>query len=63
MRAIQAVATRDGDGWILNGGKKAPPLSPAFNIVLAKVDHDGRVAETIALVIDPESAGVARSEP
>ncbi len=65
VRAIQTVATRDGDGWILNGGKKFIGFAPvaAFNIVLAKVDHDGRDADTVALVIDLESEGVTRSEP
>lgn len=65
VRAIRTVATRDGDGWILNGGKKWIGFAPvaAFNIVLAKVDHDGRDADTVALVIDLESEGVSRSEP
>ena len=52
------MATRDRDGWILlNGGKKWIGLAPyaAFNVVLAKLDHDGRDAETVALVIDLES--------
>ena len=40
------MATRDRDGWILNGGKKWIGLAPyaAFNVVLAKLDHDGRDA-------------------
>jgi hypothetical protein len=59
------VATRDRDGWILNGGKKWTGLAPyaAFNVVLAKLDHDGRDAETVALVIDLESDGITRSGP
>lgn len=64
VRGIHTVATRDGDGWILNGGKKWIGFAPvaAFTIVLAKVDHDGRDADTVALVIDLESEGVTRSE-
>ncbi|HVD80166.1 MAG TPA: acyl-CoA dehydrogenase family protein, partial [Propionibacteriaceae bacterium] len=48
VRAISTVATRDRDGWILNGGKKWIGLAPyaAFSVVLAKLDHDGRDAET-----------------
>lgn len=65
VRAISTVATRDRDGWILNGGKKWIGLAPyaAFNVVLAKLDHDGRDAETVALVIDLESDGITRSGP
>ena len=65
VRAISTVATRDRDGWILNGGKKWIGLAPyaAFNVVLAKLDHDGRDAETVALVIDLESDGISRSGP
>jgi len=65
IRAISTVATRDGDGWILNGGKKWIGMAPyaAFNVVLAKLDHDGRDAETVALVIDLESDGITRSAP
>ncbi|MGS0684477.1 acyl-CoA dehydrogenase family protein [Nakamurella sp. GG22] len=65
IRAITTVATRDGDGWILNGGKKWIGMAPyaAFNVVLAKLDHDGRDAETVALVIDLESEGITRSAP
>jgi alkylation response protein AidB-like acyl-CoA dehydrogenase len=65
IRAISTVATRDGEGWILNGGKKWIGLAPyaAFNVVLAKLDHAGRDAETVALVIDLESAGITRSAP
>jgi alkylation response protein AidB-like acyl-CoA dehydrogenase len=64
VRSIQTVATRDGDGWILNGGKKWIGFASvaAFNVVLAKVDHAGRDADTVALVIDLESEGVSRSE-
>src|SRR4029450_10108702 len=59
------VAARDRDGWILNGGKKWIGLAPyaAFNVVLAKLDHDGRDAETVALVVDRESDGITRSRP
>ena len=63
VRAIQTVATRDGDGWILNGGKKWIGFAPvaAFTVVLAKVDHAGRDADTVALVVDLTSPGVTRS--
>ncbi|HEX3205315.1 MAG TPA: acyl-CoA dehydrogenase family protein, partial [Propionibacteriaceae bacterium] len=63
VRAISTVATRDRDSWILNGGKKWIGLAPyaAFNVVLAKLDHDGRDAETVALVVDLESDGITRS--
>jgi len=65
VRAIATVATRDRNGWILNGGKKWIGLAPyaAFNVVLAKLDHAGRDAETVALVIDLESDGITRSAP
>jgi alkylation response protein AidB-like acyl-CoA dehydrogenase len=65
IRAISTVATRDGDGWILNGGKKWIGMAPyaAFNVVLAKLHHDGRDADTVALVIDLESEGITRSAP
>ena len=59
------MATRDRDSWILNGGKKWIGLAPyaAFNVVLAKLDHAGRDAETVALVVDLESDGISRSRP
>ncbi len=65
VRGIGTVAVRDGDGWILNGHKKYIGLAPvaAFNVVLAKLDHAGRDADTVALVVDLDSAGVERSEP
>jgi alkylation response protein AidB-like acyl-CoA dehydrogenase len=65
VRSITTVAVPDGDGWVLDGHKKWIGLAPvaAFNIVLAKVGHTGRDAETIALVVDLESEGVMRSAP
>ena len=64
VRSGTTVATRDGDGWILNGHKKWIGFAPvaAFNVVLAKVDHAGRDADTVALVVDLGSEGVTRSE-
>jgi alkylation response protein AidB-like acyl-CoA dehydrogenase len=64
VRAIRTVARRDGDGWVLNGSKRWIGFAPvaSFNVVLAKVEHDGRDADTVALVVDLESDGVTRSE-
>jgi alkylation response protein AidB-like acyl-CoA dehydrogenase len=65
VRAIRTVARRDGDGWRLTGEKCWIGLAPvaSFAIVLAKLDHDGRDAETVALVVDCESPGLERGEP
>lgn len=67
VRAIQTVARRDGDGWILTGEKAWITQSPVadFGIVLAKLHSAERQAETGAFVIDYASAGVTvgRDEP
>ncbi|MFT4231975.1 MAG: acyl-CoA dehydrogenase [Leucobacter sp.] len=63
IRAMTTVARRDGDFYVLNGGKCWIGLAPVcgYAIVLAKIDTDARDAATVALVVDMTSAG-ARGE-
>ncbi|MFV0432622.1 MAG: acyl-CoA dehydrogenase family protein [Leucobacter sp.] len=63
IRAMTTVARREGDEYVLNGGKCWIGLAPmcSYAIVLAKVDSEARDAETVALVVDMSDPG-ARGE-
>lgn len=59
IRALTTVARRDGDHYVLDGTKCWIGLAPvcSYAIVLAKVEHVARDADTIALVVDMASEG------
>ncbi|WP_211754599.1 acyl-CoA dehydrogenase family protein [Nocardioides gansuensis] len=59
IRALTTVARRQGDHYVLDGQKCWIGLAPvcSYAIVLAKVDHRERDADTIALVVDMASDG------
>ncbi|MGC0142152.1 acyl-CoA dehydrogenase family protein [Pseudactinotalea sp. Z1732] len=59
VRAMRTVAVRRGDEYVLNGSKSWIGLAPVsdYVIVLAKEGHDGRDADTIALVVEMDSPG------
>jgi alkylation response protein AidB-like acyl-CoA dehydrogenase len=59
IRAMTTVAQRQGDHYVLDGKKCWIGLAPvcSYAIVLAKVEHLERDADTIALVVDMASEG------
>ncbi|PKW15548.1 acyl-CoA dehydrogenase family protein [Saccharopolyspora spinosa] len=67
VRAITTVARRDGDDYVLDGEKSWITQGPRaeFAVVLAKLDHRGRDAETAAFVVDlaAEGASAGPAEP
>ncbi len=64
VRAMTTVARRVEGGYLLSGHKCWIGLAPVANycFVLAKLDTDDRIADTVALFVDLSSAGVSRPE-
>lgn len=62
VSGIRTTATRDGDGWILNGGKiwihNAPVADLGF--VLARTDKEAGNRGMSIFIVDLHSAGVSR---
>lgn len=63
VRALRTVAVPQGNEYVLNGSKCWIGLAGVsdYQIVLAKEGHEGRDADTIALVVDMSSAGAKGS--
>jgi alkylation response protein AidB-like acyl-CoA dehydrogenase len=61
VRAITTVARRDGDDYVLDGEKSWITQGPRaeFAVVLAKLEHRGRDADTAAFVVDLASEGAS----
>ncbi|SHK80738.1 Acyl-CoA dehydrogenase [Pseudonocardia thermophila] len=65
VRAITTVARRDGDHYVLDGEKAWITQGPRarFAVVLAKLDHRGRDADTAAFVVDLATEGAEAGPP
>ncbi|MGD9525908.1 acyl-CoA dehydrogenase family protein [Pseudonocardia sp.] len=61
VRAITTVARRDGDDYVLDGEKSWITQGPRseFAVVLAKLEHRGREADTAAFVVDLGTPGAS----
>ena len=62
VSGIRTEAVRDGDGWILNGGKIWIHNAPVadFGFVLARTDREARHRGMSIFIVDLHSAGVER---
>jgi alkylation response protein AidB-like acyl-CoA dehydrogenase len=61
LRAMSTVARREGDHYVLDGGKCWVGFAPVadYAIVLCKAETDARDADTLALVVDMASDGAS----
>ncbi|MEO3887126.1 acyl-CoA dehydrogenase family protein [Nonomuraea sp. B5E05] len=61
LRGMTTVARRDGDHYVLDGGKCWVGFAPVadYAIVLCKAETDARDAKTLALVVDMASGGAS----
>lgn len=65
VRAITTVARHDGDHYVLDGEKSWITQGPRaeFAVVLAKLEHRGRDADTAAFVVDLATPGASAGPP
>jgi alkylation response protein AidB-like acyl-CoA dehydrogenase len=61
---VQLKATRDGDGWKLNGAKRHVPFAQASAsmIVLARTDDGRDESGIIALLVDSSASGITLTQ-
>jgi alkylation response protein AidB-like acyl-CoA dehydrogenase len=61
---VQLKATRNGDGWTLNGAKRHVPFAQASSamIVLARADEGRDESGIVALVVDTTGSGVTLTQ-
>lgn len=64
IRNARTVARRDGDGWVLDGGKAWTTLSPisSFTVVLAKLESADRGAEFGMFLVERGMPGMSYGE-